>query len=150
MAGSATNLSPANALSPFGLLGLGLAIGWTLAIGFGIAALATGVREGYSHRVMAMAVLSLTFASSTLWDHYLAVLVPLILWAWPTAGRRQRTTIAVFVLLSTGLWLRLEDLPVYRLALVAALVACSFAIVGLPEWPRRERLLWAPNPSHLA
>ena len=143
MADSPTNLSPANALAPFGLTGLGLVVGWTLAIGFGIAAVATGLREGYSHPVMAMAVLSLTFASSTLWDHYLAFLVPLILWAWPTAGRRERIAIAVFVLLATGLWLRLEDIAVYRLALVAALVVCSVAIVGIPELPRRERLVWA-------
>ena len=91
MADNRTNLSPANALVGFGLLGLGLMVGWVLALGFGIAAVVTGIREGYSDRVMAMAVFSVTFASSTLWDHYLGVLVPVILRAWPAAGTRRNT-----------------------------------------------------------
>src|SRR6478752_9750051 len=83
MATSRTNLSPAHAFFDFGLVGLGTVIGWALTIGFGVAAVATGLREGYSNRVLAMAVFAMIFASSTLWDHYLAVMVPLILWAWP-------------------------------------------------------------------
>jgi Protein of unknown function (DUF2029). len=143
MADSATNLSPANALVGFDLLGLGLLVGWALALGFGIAAVVTGMREGYSHRVLAMAALSVTFASSTLWDHYLGVFVPLILWAWPVAGPRRRLAIAVFVLLATGLWLRLNELPGYRLALVAALVACSLAIGTMPGSVASKRVVWA-------
>ena len=46
-------------------LGTGSSLGWILAIGFGIAAVFTGIREGYSNRVLAMAVVSVTFASST-------------------------------------------------------------------------------------
>ena len=121
--------------SGIGLLGLGLLIGWVLAIGFGVAAVFTGMREGYSNRVMAMAVLSVTFASSTLWDHYLGVLAPLILWAWPVSGARRRLAIAVFVVLAMGLWLRLNDVPEYRLALVVALVVCSVS----RSQPRRRR-----------
>ena len=58
------------------------------------------------------------FASSTLWDDYLAVMVPLILWA--LAGRRGpgwRMAMAAFVVVATGLWirLRLQVIPEYRL-----------------------------------
>ena len=94
MATSRTNLSPAHAFFDFGLVGLGTVIGWALTIGFGVAAVATGLREGYSNRVLAMAVFAMIFASSTLWDHYLAVMVPLILWAWPAVGSRRRMAMA--------------------------------------------------------
>ena len=90
MASSRTNLSPAHAFFEFGLVGLGTAIGWALTIGFGVAAIATGIREGYSNRVLAMAVFAMVFASSTLSNH-LAVMVPLILWAWPAAGAGNGT-----------------------------------------------------------
>ncbi len=135
MADDRTNLSPAGALSAFGLVGVGTIVGWVLAIAFGIAALVTGFREGYSHRVVAIATLSLTFASSTLWDHYLGVMVPLILWAWPLAGTQRRRAIAAFVVLLTGLWVRLDATPEYRLALVASLVACSLAIATTRDQP---------------
>jgi hypothetical protein len=148
MAESRTNLSPAHALLEFGLLGLGLIVGWVLAIGFGIAAVATGLREGYSSRVLAMAVFSVTFASSTLWDHYLGVMVPLILWAWPSLGARRRLAIAVFVVLATGLWIRLDAIPAYRLGLVASLVVCSVAIVTTRERGAGEPLPWVRLPAH--
>ena len=146
MAESRTNLSPAHALFEFGLLGLGLMVGWVLALGFGIAAVVTGIREGYSNRVLAMAVFSVTFASSTLWDHYLGVLVPLILWAWPAAGSRRRLAMAVFVALATGLWIRLDAIPEYRLALVASLVVCSLAIATIRERTACGRVAWALLP----
>ena len=147
MAESRTNLSPAHALFEFGLVGVGLLVGWVLAIGFGIAAIVTGLREGYSNRVLAMAVFSFTFASSTLWDHYLGVLVPLILWAWPTVRTRRRLAIAVFVVLATGLWLRLDAIPEYRLALVASLVACTLAIATTREREATEPLPWVRLPA---
>jgi Glycosyltransferase family 87 len=143
MADSRTNLSPAHALFEFGLYGVGLAVGWALAIGFGFVAVVTGLREGYSNRVLAMAVLSVTFASSTLWDHYLGVMVPLILWAWPAAGSRQRLAFAVFVVLATGLWIRLDAVPEYRLALVVSLVVCSLAIAMTHVRVASPRTSWA-------
>lgn len=143
MADSRTNLSPAHALFEFGLYGLGLVVGWVLALGFGAVAVITGIREGYSNRVLAMAVLSVTFASSTLWDHYLGVTVPLILWAWPVAGTRQRLAFGVFVVLATGLWVRLDAVPEYRLALVASLVVCSFAIATTQARVADPRVSWA-------
>jgi hypothetical protein len=146
MATSRTNLSPAHAFSEFGLLGVGLAVGWVLAIGFGAAAIVTGLREGYSNRVLAMALFSLTFASSTLWDHYLGVMVPLILWAWPAVGQRRRIAIAAFIVLATGLWIRLDAVPEYRLALVASLVVCSLAIATMPGRVASERVAWARLP----
>jgi hypothetical protein len=133
MATSRTNLSPAHAFFDFGLVGLGTVIGWALTIGFGVAAVATGLREGYSNRVLAMAVFAMIFASSTLWDHYLAVMVPLILWAWPAVGSRRRMAMAAFVIIATGLWIRLDAIPEYRLVLVASLVVCSFAIASVRE-----------------
>jgi hypothetical protein len=133
MATSRTNLSPAHALFEFGLVGVGVVVGWALAIGFGVAAILTGLREGYSNRVLAMAVFAMIFASSTLWDHYLGVMVPLILWAWPAVGQGRRIAMAVFVVLATGLWVRLDAIPEYRLALVISLVVCSLAIVTTRE-----------------
>jgi hypothetical protein len=133
MAEHPTNLSPANALGAFGLLGLGSLVGWALAIGFGVAAVVMGIRGGYSNRVVALAILSVTFVSSTLWDHYLAVFVPLVLWSWPSAGSRVRLAIGAFVVLATGLWVRLDVNPEYRLVLVASLVICSLAIASIPD-----------------
>ena len=108
---------------------VGVVVGWVRAIGCCPAAFHTLLREAYSIRGLVMAVFSLTFASSTLWDHYLGVMVPLILWAWPGVGQRRRIAIATFVVLATGLWIRLDAIPEYRLALVVSLIVCSVAIV---------------------
>jgi len=147
MADSRTNLSPAHAFSEFGLVGVGSVLGWVLAIGFGVAAVVTGLREGYSNRVLAMAVFSLTFASSTLWDHYLGVMVPLILWAWPAVGRGRRIAIAAFVVLATGLWIRLDAIPEYRLALVISLIVCSLAIASTRGREARASVPWLRVPA---
>jgi hypothetical protein len=147
MAESRTNLSPAHAFFEFGLLGFGVLVGWLLAIGFGVAAIATGLRDGYSNRVLAMAVFAMIFASSTLWDHYLGVMVPLILWAWPAVGQRRRLAMAVFVVLATGLWIRLDAIPEYRLALVASLVLCSLAIATMRDGEVTRTLPWVRLPA---
>ena len=109
MATSRTNLSPAHAFSEFGLVGLGTVIGWGLAIGFGVAAIATGLREGYSNRVLAMAV----FCGHLRVVHAVGPLsrpsmVPLILWAWPAVGTRRRMRSPSSSIITTGLWIRLD------------------------------------------
>jgi hypothetical protein len=137
-----SNLSPAHAFGELGFVGLGVVAGWVVAIGFASAAILTGLREGYSNRVLAMAVFSVTFASSTLWDHYLGVLAPLILWAWPTAGSTQRVAITAFVVVATGLWLRLDVVPEYRVVLVVSLVLCSLAIATCGERVTSNPVAW--------
>ena len=141
-----SNVSPAHTLDEFGLAGLGLLIGWVLALCFGIAAVITGMHEGYSNRVMAMAVFSVTFASSTLWDHYLAVLAPLILWAWPAGGTRQRSAIAVFAIIAMGLWTQIGRNPDYRAALLVSLVICTVAIATIREPVAGRQVAWARLP----
>ncbi len=97
MADQFSNISVAHVLQPFGLLVFGTVLGWLLALGFVVAAVVTGIRDGYSNRVLAMALFAVIFLSTSLFDHYLAVMAPLILWAWPIRGMRGRIAIAVFL-----------------------------------------------------
>ncbi len=129
-------------------LGLGLLIGWVLALGFGIAAVITGMREGYSNRVMAMAVFSVTFASSTLWDHYLAVLAPLILWAWPAGGDPPaRCDRGLRRASRCGLWTQIGRNPEYRAraAGVSHHVQPSRSRPFASQW-RSRQVAWARLP----
>jgi hypothetical protein len=132
--GSATqNLSPANTMREIGLEPVGIVAGWVLFLGFAVAAIVFGRREGYTRRVVAMAAFAVTFASSTMWDHYLALMAPLILWAWPIAGRARQVAIAVFVAAAASLWF-LPYMPAgTHLVLISSLVVCCVAIATLRE-----------------
>jgi hypothetical protein len=52
-------------------------------------------REGLSRRVVAAAVASGLLLNSTLWDHYLAVMIPILIAAWPNVSGRWRALLAL-------------------------------------------------------
>jgi hypothetical protein len=145
------NLSPAHAISDLGLPGIGGIAGIGIAISFLIWALFYAREdEDLTPRVTTAGVAAMTFASSTLWDHYLAVIVPLTLYWWFRVGTRRRIGILVINLTLGGMWLGLEAVPAYR-CLVACAVVAFFVIAGsaltvdpistktaLPSWGHRE------------
>jgi hypothetical protein len=130
MAISSSNFSPANAMLDLGLPALGGFVEYGLAAMFGCCALLIAYRDGApSGQALAAATGSLTFASSTLWDHYLAVLIPLVLYAWPRTDRARRLLIWGFVILSMGLWVNLNLLTGYRILITVA-VAVLFGAMA--------------------
>lgn len=91
------NLGPAAILGRYGFEQLGVILGWALAAGFGLAAVRLSRREGMTPRTIAAATFATLFVAATVWDHYLAVLVPLIVWAWPTADRRRQVVLSLYI-----------------------------------------------------
>ena len=60
-----------------------------------ILALLLARREGLSRRVIAAAVASGLLLNSTLWDHYLAVMIPILIATWPNVSGRWRALLVV-------------------------------------------------------
>lgn len=132
----ATNLAPGTVLGRFGLSGPGIVIGFGLAIGFGAIALVGGRREGMTPRTIAAAAFCSLFLASTLWEHYLAVVIPLIVFAWPGAVRRRQVLIIVYVLLGVTDWFPIRNTDWLRLLTLGSLVALG-ADLCLARWPQR-------------
>lgn len=129
MATSGANLSPAHAIADLGLPTLGGIAEVALAVAFAYLALRASFRDGQlSARAITMAAASLTFASSTLWDHYLAVLVPLSLYWWLRVDQGRRNLIWAVNVLLQGMWLGLEGLTPYRIIVTAAVIGFFFAV----------------------
>jgi hypothetical protein len=76
-------------------------------------------------------VVAMLLAPAALWYHYLAVLLPLALYAWPAATRRQRCVLAV------GSGLVSAGVAFLPLALLGAGVMVTGTLAAL--WPRRGR-----------
>lgn len=142
------NLAPGTVLGRFGLAGLGAVVGWGLAVGFGGVALLSGQRYGMTPRTISAAAFSSLFLSSTLWEHYLAVVIPLIAFAWPGAGRRRRILIVVYVLLGVTDWFPVLHSDGLRLLTLTALVLLG-ADLCLARWLGRlatPELARSPSP----
>jgi hypothetical protein len=131
-----TNLAPGHVLGRFGLGGAGVAIGFGLAIGFGAVALMSGRRDGMAPRTIAAAAFCSFFLASTLWEHYLAVVIPLIVFAWPGAVRRRQILVVAYVLLGATDWFPIRDNEWLRLLTLGSLVALG-ADLCLARWPQR-------------
>lgn len=102
-------------------------------------------------RVVAMAVFATTFASPTMWAHYLAPMVPLILVAWAPCGPRRRVVLALFVITSLGLWVGLNSQAWFTLAYDGVLIACCLSIAMVvpdqsPGYPGEDRTAFPTAP----
>lgn len=121
------NLSLTSLLGPAGFAQLGTALGYCLAVVFGAAALLAAARSGLGVGAVALALTSMLFLSTTIWDHYLAVFVPVYIAAWANAGTATRVTIAAAVVSQVLPWFFLDPFAV-ALALLVTMVAASAAI----------------------
>lgn len=134
MATSGANLSPAHAVADLGLPALGGLVEIAIATCFALFAMRASFRDGrLSARAISMAAASLTFASSTLWDHYLAVLVPLSLYWWFRVDRRRRLLIWAVNVLLLGIWLNLHGFTPYRIVATAAVIVFFVAVATADE-----------------
>lgn len=133
MAMASSNYSPAHVLVDLGLSGFSGIVEVGIASSFCIWALYLAVQHGgRSAQAISAAAGSLTFASTTLWDHYLAVLVPLTLFAWPRVNPARRLLIWAMTIVFSGMWLGFGALFLYR-AVVAACSVALFALVASSE-----------------
>jgi hypothetical protein len=60
-----------------------------------VLALLLARREGFSRRVVAATVASGLLLNPTLWDHYLAVMVPILIATWPNVSGRWRVLLVL-------------------------------------------------------
>ena len=121
------NLSPAAVGAVLGLEEMGRAagIGLTLAFaGYG-AILARGDRWPAA---VASAAISSLLISPTMWDHYVAAAVPLVIAAWWMATRIERALIVVSWSVMFLMWLRYGD-PQLAVLYFAAFIMLSVVVI---------------------
>lgn len=109
----------------------------------GLTCLALGLwlthREGLSRRVVSAAVASSLLLNPTLWDHYLAVMVPIAIAAWPNVSDRWRPLLVLGGVTHLVGWV--GDLGVLRaIVLFGGFVATTVASIGGDAPERRDRL----------
>jgi len=137
-----SNLAPGAVLGALGFQTAGTVLGLTLAAVALIATVVLAVRGSWAGSVAAATAL-LLFAPSTIWDHYLAILVPVLIAAWPGSDWRTRTTFVLFMVVSASGWLELEtQLPVRTAYVVVTVLAAGAATAWLAS-----RGADAPSPT---
>jgi hypothetical protein len=96
-----------------------------------VASVALGRRPGGWPAALTVAVVAMLLAPAALWYHYLAVLLPLALYAWRSATRRQRA------MLAAGGGLVSAGVAFLPMALLGAAVMVTGTLAAL--WPRTGR-----------
>lgn len=127
----AANYSPASIGEALGFAAVGGAIGLALCVAFLLMGLRMAARQSNaSLSVLAAAVGATTFASSTMWDHYFAVLIPLNIYGWDRA-RSPALKLCIFASAVVGLgqWIGFNGLVSYRIGVVF-LVALNFWLLA--------------------
>lgn len=121
------NMAPVGVFGSFGLPVVGTLIGYGLTAG-AIAASAWLAHTGRWAAAVAAAVAALLFGPTSLWDHYLALTVPLLLAAWPVSGTRTRPFLVMLAGVHVMLWLPQGPL-VLRAAYLGSVLAGSVAAI---------------------
>ncbi len=126
------NMAPVSVFGSFGLPAVGMLVGY----GITAAAIAASARLAHTGRwaaAVAAAVAALLFGPTSLWDHYLAMTLPLLVAAWPASGWRTRPFLVALAVVHLLLWI--PGLLVLRPVYLVAVVAGSFAaITALARW----------------
>lgn len=133
---ASANLAPVAVFGLFGLSRLGTIVGLVLAAGFGISALILASREGMGPRTIAAAAFGSMFLSSTLWEHYLAVIIPLIVFAWAGADALRRGLITAYVAIGISDWFVIAGYEWQRLLTLIVVIALGVDL-SLRAWPAR-------------
>ncbi|HEY0444708.1 MAG TPA: hypothetical protein VGC90_10835, partial [Candidatus Limnocylindrales bacterium] len=128
------NFAPVVILGEVGAAGVGTAVGVAIAVTAVVSAIVLARRERWFGAV-ASATVALLFGPSSLGDHYLAVLVPLIVAAWPKSGWRIRTVLVAFVGATMIPWWTPDpSLGVRVVYLVATAATCLAVTVRLARY----------------
>jgi hypothetical protein len=132
-AAAPSNLAPVAVLGALGFESAGTVLGLSLAAVAIAASIALAIKGSWPAAIAA-ATTAFLFAPTTLWDHYLAILLPIIIAAWPGCDRRTRTVLVLFVAISMAEWLAIEMwLPVRTLYLASAILAAVAGTVWLAQ-----------------
>jgi hypothetical protein len=130
MAPATSNLSPAHVLLDAGASILAAPVELAIAASFALASLMNAYLDReLSPRSISLGAGAMTFASTTVWDHYLVVLVPLTLYWWKHGDRALRLMLWTTNVVLLGLWIHLDVLLPYR-AIVVVLVVLAFVVMG--------------------
>jgi hypothetical protein len=92
----------------------------------GVTAILLVRREGLSRRAVTAAIASSLLLNPTLWDHYLAVMIPILIAAWPNVSRRWRALLALGGLTHLVGWLAIvgaQTAPIMLGGFVAITIA---------------------------
>jgi hypothetical protein len=125
------NLAPGAVLGSFGAGTLGS------VIGLAVAAVAVVLAAGFAWRgrwsaAMAAAVAALLLGPNALWDHYLAMTLPVLIAAWPTAGRVARIGLGWLLAVHALHWFLVPPSPEVRLVyLLGILAGCAASVAVL-------------------
>jgi len=79
-----------------------------MSIGVAIAAMVVAVRCVRQHQwqaSVASATGALLLGPNMIWDHYLVILLPLVIAAWPKSTRFQRAVLLAMISLSASMWI---------------------------------------------
>jgi len=138
-------VSPTAGAAQIGLDGLGRAIGLALALGFAVGGVVLAARGRWPAAVAA-ATASTLLLSPTLWDHYLAATVPLVVAAWWVATRVERAVFVVAWAAMIPMWFGPNPESIAILWLVALLSVCLAAIRALARVTEASPSIgsWAP------
>jgi hypothetical protein len=120
------NFAPIGLFGSFGLPAVGLLIGYGLTAA-AIAASAWLAHTGRWAAAVAAAVAALLFGPTSLWDHYLAITVPVLLAAWPMSGARTRPFLLMLAGVHLMFWLPVP--PVMRGPALGCILAGSVAAI---------------------
>ena len=132
--------SPAAASAALGWPEVGFGVGVALAAGFTLAAIALAWRRGLILSSVAAATFAYMFASPTLWDHHVAVAVPIMIAAWPRGSRPVRLIVVLNVGWSVGVWIGLGNSVVGLAALLLLGAALVVPAIGAELRAARGRL----------
>lgn len=136
------NLSPAAGAAQFGLEDLGRATGAVLALVFGASGVFLAARDRWPAAVAA-ATTSTLLISPTLWDHYLAATVALVVAAWWVARPIERAVFVASWAAMFTMWFWPNPASAAILWLFALLAVCVAATRALhrvkPESDRTRR-----------
>jgi hypothetical protein len=135
------HVAPAAVFAGFGAREVGALLGLGAALLAGVASAAMAWQGRWAASVAA-ATLALLLGPSSLWDHYLALTVPLVLAAWPLAGSWSRGFMASLVVAHAAHWVltppSTEVRAAYLLAVVLGSAAATISLKGerIPEAAR--------------
>jgi hypothetical protein len=124
------NMAPIAVFGSIGLPFVGMLIGYGVTAAT-IAASAWLAQSGRWAAAVAASVVALLFGPTSIWDHYLAMTVPLLVAAWPVSSPRTRPFLVMLAAVHLMLWLPQGPLMLRVSVLGGVLAGTIAAIIAL-------------------
>lgn len=140
---STHNVAPVVVFGAVNLAALGTAISLIIVAG-SVAGAVVLAHRGRWFGSVAAATTALLFGPSSLGDHYLAMLIPLVIAAWPNSGWQLRAILATFIASTIVPWWTPDPSLLLRAGYLAATIGACVGVTKQLARYRSEKLL----PSH--